>query len=83
MKKILPWVFLASLIVCVIDWAVVGLKLLDGEYEVVTVGAYIALACWAIMLGCVFYKHLNHRCTHCGKWLQTNGRYCPHCGKEV
>ena len=83
MKQIMPWLFAISLVVFIIDWTVVGLKILDGDYEVVTVGAYIALACWAIMLVCVLYRHLSNRCPHCGKRLQTNGRYCPYCGKEV
>ena len=83
MKRIIMWLFAISLVVFTITWGVVGLKILDGDYEVITVGAYIALACWAVMFVCVLCKYLSNRCPHCGKWLQTNGRYCPYCGKEV
>ena len=36
MKKITTWVLVIAFIIFVIDWGVIGLKLLDGNYDITT-----------------------------------------------
>lgn len=82
MKKIATWVAVIAFIIFVIDWGVIGLNLLDGNYDITT-GAYIGAACLGIMLVCAVYKMFSNKCPYCGKLIQSNGKYCPHCGKEI
>ena len=35
MKKIMPWVFIAAFVSFLIAWGVMGVKLLDGNYEII------------------------------------------------
>ena len=55
-----------TLILFLIDLGVMGLQLLNGNYDVLT-AAYIAAACWIIMLVCAVVKLFSSRCPHCGK----------------
>lgn len=82
MKKIMFWISIVASIVVVIDWGIIGLKLLDGNYDI-TAGAYVGLACILIIAVCAVYKVFHNKCPHCGKLLQLNGKYCPHCGKKI
>lgn len=82
MKKIMSWLFAISLIVFVIDWGLIGLKLLDGDYDI-TVGAYIGIACIIVIFVCALYKMLTNKCPHCGKVRMSNGEYCSYCGKKI
>ena len=82
MKKTVTWVYVIAFIILLVDWGVIGIKLLDGDYNFV-VGAYLALACLAVMLACAYYKLLCNKCPHCGKQIQLDGKYCPYCGKEI
>ena len=83
MKKIAPWAIAISLVVFVIAWGVIGLKILDGDYDF-TLEAYIGLA--ALVVSFVFIlikKFSTEKCPHCGKIRLDKGKYCSHCGKEV
>ena len=51
MKKTMFTIFIVALIIFVIDWGIMGIKLLDHNYEVMT-ETYIGLVCWIIMIGC-------------------------------
>ena len=82
MKKFAIWGAAIALIVFIIDWGVIGLKLLEGDYDI-TLGAYLGAACLAILFAYIIYIRFSKKCPHCGKWLQTNGKYCPYCGKEI
>ena len=42
MKKIARWLAVISIIVFVVDWGIIGLELLDGNYNITT-GVYIGL----------------------------------------
>ena len=64
------------------DWLIVGLKLLNGDYNI-ALGAYIALACVIITALYPLYLAFFHKCSYCGKLLASWGRYCPHCGKGL
>lgn len=82
MKRIAIWLSAASMIVFIIAWGVIGLKLLDGNYDI-TAGVYIGLASLVVFGVCGFYLKLTNRCPHCGKTKQSFGKYCPYCGKEI
>lgn len=82
MKKITTWLLIIAIILFVIDWGVMGVKLLNGNYEIIT-EAYIGAACWGVMLVAAVCKVLTNKCPHCGKVMLTNGKYCPHCGKKI
>lgn len=82
MKKTAIWMAIVSFVVFVIDWGIVGLKLLDGDYDI-TVGAYVGATCLVVLFICILYIKFTHRCQHCGKMIQFVGKYCPHCGKEI
>ncbi len=82
MKKIMSWTLVISIIVFMIDWGVVGLKLLNGDYDI-TVGAYIGLVCILVIWISVFYRIFSDKCPHCGKVRLSNGEYCSYCGKKV
>ena len=82
MKKAVNWILFAAILVMVITWGVVGLSIINGEYDRVTPGAYIVLVCLIVSLVCIFYKKFNNKCLHCGKMYAEIGVYCPHCGKK-
>ena len=82
MKKTMFTIFIVALIIFVIDWGVMGVKLLDHNYEVMT-ETYIGLLCWIIMIGCALYKSFSNKCLHCGKLRLINGDYCSYCGKKI
>ena len=82
MKKIATWAAFTAFIIFLIDWGVIGLKLLDGNYDI-TSGAYIGAACLGVMLVCAVCRLFSSKCPHCGKLTQSNGNYCPYCGKEI
>lgn len=82
MKRIMSWIFVISIIIFILDWGVVGLKLLNGDYDI-TVGAYIGLVCVLIILLCAVYKIFSDKCPYCGKVRMSNGEYCSYCGKKI
>lgn len=50
------------------------MKLLDGNYDIIT-EAYIGVACFGAMLICAVCKAFTNKCPHCGKLIQSNGKY--------
>ena len=82
MKRIAGWITIAAFVVFVVDWTIVGLRLLNGNYDI-TVGAYLGMACWVVMLMCILIRAFWGKCPHCGKSTYSGGQYCPHCGKRV
>lgn len=83
MKRIMNWLYAIAIAVFFIDWIYVGIKLLNGAYDV-TVGAYIALACVGVMIIYFLYRIVTNKCPHCGKALYYGrAKYCPHCGKKL
>ena len=81
MKKVDTWLLLISLLIFVIG-GVIGLKLFDGNYDII-IEAYIGLICLVTMLICILIRSFSTKCPYCGKMRVSNGRYCPHCGKEL
>ena len=82
MKKIAKWVAAISVIVFIIAWGIMGLKIVDNDYNI-TVEAYVGLISLVVLLVSVLYIKITNRCPHCGKAKQTFGKYCPYCGKEL
>ena len=83
MKRIMNWLYAIAIAVFVIDWCFVGVKLLNGEYDV-TAGAYIGLACIGVMIVYIFYRIASNKCPHCGKVLYHDRvKFCPYCGKKL
>ena len=81
MKKVLFWLYIASLVVFVLDWAVAGIKLLNGDYDIAT-GAYVGLVCLIVIGAYPLYRRFSYRCPHCDRTGLPEDRYCPYCGKE-
>ena len=86
MKKVCIWVAIISAIVLFITWGVVGVKLLDGNYdtnaEVIITGVSLVI----FLVSVVCYKLNGIRCPYCGKIndsLLGKSKFCPHCGKEL
>ena len=86
MKKVYLWLAIISAIVLLITLGVVGVKLLDGNYDT-TAEVIITGISFVIFLGSVVcYKFIGSRCSHCGKVndiLLGKSKFCPHCGKEL
>lgn len=82
MKKWAGWLAVTAFLVFVIDWGVMGVKLLDGNYDI-SAEAYIGLISIVVCLSCILYIRFAHRCQHCGKTIPFYGKYCLHCGKEI
>ena len=86
MKKACKWVAVITAIVLFITFGIVGVKLLDGNYDT-NVEVVITGVSFVIFLGSVVcYKLSRVRCPHCGKVNDTLlGKFtlCPHCGKEL
>ena len=49
MRKAANWTLAIAFIIFLIDWGVMGLKLLDNDYNI-TVEAYIGFVCWVVIL---------------------------------
>lgn len=86
MKKIAIWLAVISAIVLFITLGVVGVKLLDGNYDT-TAEVIITGISFVIFLGSVVcYKFIGSRCPYCGKVNDTllgKSKFCHHCGKEL
>ena len=86
MKKVSIWLAVISAIVLLITLGIVGIKLLDGNYDT-DVEVYITGVSSVILFGSIVAYKLNGiRCPHCGKINDTllgKSKFCPHCGKEL
>ena len=86
MKKVCIWLAIIAAIVLFITLGVVGIKLLDGNYDT-TAEVIITGISFVIFLGSVVcYKFIGSGCPLCGKIndsLFGKSKFCPHCGKEL
>ena len=82
LRRIANWALAIAFIIAIIDWGVMGLKLLDNDYNI-TIEAYIALICCIVILVSILVKCFTDKCPHCGKIRTTKGTYCSYCGKEI
>lgn len=82
MKRFIPWIAAIAFVIFIIDWGVIGLKLLDSDYNITT-GVYIGAACYVIILLCAVCKIFGNRCPHCNRHIDQIGTYCPYCGQKI
>lgn len=82
MKKIAIWTAVISIIIFIITWGVIGVKILNNEFEFMT-EAYIAYGSLAIFFASLIYVRCTYRCQHCGKQKMFFWKYCPYCGNEI
>lgn len=82
MKKIISAMWAIAIVVFFVDWIIVGVFLLSGNYEI-KAGICIAIFCFIVIAGYPFYKLFRNKCPHCRNVLFSDGKFCPHCGKEI
>ena len=82
MKTTAKWLAAISIIIFVIEWIIMGLKILDNNY-LITAAAYIGLISLIAFFVCIMYIKFTNRCPNCRKTKQSFGKYCPFCGKEI
>ena len=82
-RKVFAICAVVSLAAMVILWTVIGIKLLDGNYECLT-EAYIVAAFLAVFVISQLGRCLTAaKCPNCGMRLYQEGKYCPNCGHEI
>ncbi len=82
MKKIAIWLAVISITIFVIVWGIIGIKILDNNYDFMT-EAYIGYGSLAVFFVCLIYVRSTYRCPHCGRLRVFGWKYCPYCGKEI
>ncbi len=82
MKKAITWISIITFIILLIDLGIMGLKILEHNYNIIIEG-YIGSTCYLIFFTCIILKFFTNKCPYCGKVQIVNGKYCPHCGKEL
>ncbi len=82
MRKVANWALVIAFVIFLIDWAIMGIKLLDNNYNI-TVEAYIGLVCFIVIVVSIFVRAFTNKCPYCGKIRVTEGAYCSYCGKEI
>ena len=86
MKKVCIWIAIISAIVIFITLGVVGVKLLDGNYDTTAEVIITGISFVIFLVSVVCYKFIGSRCPYCGKVNDTllgKSKFCPHCGKEL
>ena len=82
MKKVATWIHWIACGINLIVLIIIGIKLLDGNYDFL-VEAYISAAAFLIIFVCSLIRVFGSKCPHCGKTIMDNGEYCSHCGKKI
>lgn len=55
MRKIIVTIFIIVLVLFVVDWGMLGLKIVNGNYDIfneILIGAF----CFILIFICIFYK---------------------------
>lgn len=82
MKKAGLWIWSLAVVVFLIDWTIVGLAVLNGNYNIAA-GVYIGAGCLAVILLFPFFRLFGGRCPHCGRDLAFGETRYPHCGGRI
>ena len=82
MRRVLPWLIAVSAFVLVIAVGVMGVKILDHDYDFIN-EANVATVSVVILTAALLIRRFTMKCPHCGKLRQPGGRFCPYCGKEI
>ena len=82
MRKVANWLLGVFFVVALIDWSIMGIKLLDNNYNI-TIESYIGFVCFIVIFSCILIRSFTDKCPRCGKVRTSNGAFCSYCGKEV
>ena len=82
MKKIATWALIIALIIFLIDWGVMGIKLIDNDYNIIF-EAYVGFAYWVLIMISIFVRAISDKCPYCGKIRAARGTFCSYCGKKI
>lgn len=83
MKKYIDHALIAVVIILIIDCGIIGIKLINNEYDI-TAGISVLIICYVIIMIYAFYNNIaKNKCPHCGMVRISNGRYCSYCGKKI
>lgn len=82
MKKVLSRILVIAFVVFVFDWGIMGIKLLDANYDIL-VEAYIGLVCFVVIVICAILRVFLLRCLYCKRIIPFSGKYCTYCGREI
>lgn len=82
MRKAANWALGIAFVLLLIDWTLMGIKLLDHN-DMIIVEAYIGLICFVVIFISVLIRCFTDRCPHCGKIRVGNGPYCSYCGQKI
>ncbi|MBE5797830.1 MAG: hypothetical protein E7327_10735 [Clostridiales bacterium] len=84
MKQIAIWAAVISFLAFVVIWGVMGVNIMNGEYDSVTVTCWAGMICLIVLLASILYlRFTSWKCPHCGRIRLVNGQYCYHCGKKI
>lgn len=84
MKRAAVCTAIISILIFVIVWGVIGLNIMNSEYNVVTPLTCVGLGCLIVFfISLIVLRWGSWKCPNCGKPRWTNGRYCSYCGKEI
>ncbi len=81
MNKIVSGLTCAAMVSMTVDCGILGLKLLNGNKNILT-DSCVALACLAVIAACAVYKVFHSRCPRCGIPMPAGGKYCSRCGQK-
>ena len=82
LRKVANWALAIFFVIAIIDWGVMGIKLLDNNYNI-TVEAHIGLICYIVIIVCILIRSFTDRCPYYGKIRVTKGSYCSYCGQKI
>ena len=84
MRKLMIGAAAVSFLAFVVIWGVMGLNIMNGDYDSETAMTWAGLVCMIILLASLLYLRISScKCPHCGKVRLVNGQYCHHCGKKI
>lgn len=82
MKRILPWIIAVSAFVLIIAAGVMGVKIMDHDYDFI-IEAYVLQGSWLVLILALVIRRFSMKCPHCGRHRQPGGQYCTYCGKKI
>ncbi len=84
MKHYINYIIAILLLAMIANCIVMGVGIYKMDTSILTVAAYIEAVLILLLLPCLLYKSFSRaRCPHCRKINFSEGKFCPHCGKEI
>ncbi len=81
-RRLVTWVTVGALIVFMLDWGMMGLKLFDRNFDILT-EACVGLVCAVVAIAGFIILRFSRVCPNCGKNVVAKGSCCPHCGQKL